>query len=105
VFDVTFREILEDMRLSTVSMISAKFHNTVAQIILEVSAKMRSEFSIEKVVLSGGVFQNKYLLERSVRLLTKSGFRVYTNHQVPANDGGVSLGQLVIASKTLGLCV
>jgi hydrogenase maturation protein HypF len=77
----------------------------VAQVILEVSEKIRSELSIEKVVLSGGVFQNKYLLEKSVSKLTKSEFKVYTNHQVPANDGGMSLGQIVIASKKMGLCV
>jgi hydrogenase maturation protein HypF len=86
-------------------VISAKFHNTIAQVILEVSEKMRNEFFLDKVVLSGGVFQNKYLLEKSIYKLTQRKFKVYTNHQVPVNDGGISLGQLVIASKTLGLCV
>jgi hydrogenase maturation protein HypF len=105
VFAETFKAMLDDLRKPDISMISAKFHNTVAQVILEVSEKIRSELSIEKVVLSGGVFQNKYLLEKSVSKLTKSRFKVYTNHQVPANDGGVSLGQIVIASKKMGLCV
>lgn len=105
VFAETFKAMLDDMRQPDISMISAKFHNTVAQVIVEVSEKIRSELSIEKVVLSGGVFQNKYLLEKSVSKLIKSGFSVYTNHQVPANDGGVSLGQIVIASKKMGLCV
>jgi len=105
VFAETFKAMLDDMRQTVISVISAKFHNTVAQVILEVSEKIRSELSIEKVVLSGGVFQNKYLLEKSVSNLTKSEFKVYTNHQVPANDGGISLGQIVIASKKMGLCV
>ena len=105
VFAETFKAMLDDMRQPDNSMISAKFHNTVAQVILEVSEKIRSELSIEKVVLSGGVFQNKYLIEKSVSKLTKSEFKVYTNHQVPANDGGISLGQIVIASKKFGLCV
>jgi hydrogenase maturation protein HypF len=105
VFAETFKAILDDMRRKDISMISAKFHNTIAQVILELSEKMREEFSIEKVVLSGGVFQNKYLLGKSISKLTKNRFKVYTNHQVPANDGGISLGQIVIASKKFGLCV
>jgi hydrogenase maturation protein HypF len=86
------------------SVIPAKFHNTVARAILEVSKQIRKEKSLNKVVLSGGVFQNKYLLEKSLSLLNLNKFKVFTNHLVPANDGGVSLGQLVIASKIKGLC-
>jgi hydrogenase maturation protein HypF len=82
-----------------ISYISTKFHNTVAQVILEVSGQIRKETTLNKVVLSGGVFQNKYLLERSLYLLNREKFKVFSNHLVPANDGGISLGQLVIASK------
>lgn len=105
VFAETFKAIIDDMRRTDIPVISAKFHNTIAQVILEVSEKMRDEFSINKVVLSGGVFQNKYLLEKSISKLAKSRFKVFTNHQVPANDGGISLGQIVVASKKIGLCV
>jgi hydrogenase maturation protein HypF len=104
VFAETFRAIMADMQQFDVSLISAKFHNTVAQSILEVSDLIRKETSLEKVVLSGGVFQNKYLLEKTYQKLTQNKFKVYTNHQVPVNDGGISLGQLVIASKKTGLC-
>jgi hydrogenase maturation protein HypF len=104
IFAETFKEIIEDMKHSAVSLISAKFHNTVAQVILEVSEAIKKETSIEKVVLSGGVFQNKYLLEKTIQKLTQKKFKVYTNHQVPVNDGGISLGQLVVASKKTGLC-
>lgn len=100
IFAETIRGIINDMKKNTASMISAKFHNTIARVILEVSGRIREETSIDKVVLSGGVFQNKYLLEKSLYLLTRNGFRVFTNHLVPANDGGVSLGQIAIASKT-----
>jgi len=55
-------------------------------------------------VMSGGVFQNKYLLEKSLYLLTVNRFSAFTNIQVPANDGGVSLGQLMIAAERRGLC-
>jgi hydrogenase maturation protein HypF len=105
IFAETFKSILDDMPHSEVSLISSKFHNTVAQVILEVSEKIRNDTSINKVVLSGGVFQNKYLLEKSINKLTENKFKVFTNHQVPVNDGGISLGQLVVASKTFGLCV
>jgi hydrogenase maturation protein HypF len=105
IFKDTLHSILSDLPHSNISLIAAKFHNTIAQIILEVSEKIRKDFSLNKVVLSGGVFQNKYLLEKSVRKLTQHRFMVYTNHLVPTNDGGISLGQLVIASKKLGLCV
>ena len=75
-------------------IISVKFHNTLAQIILSV-AKIADE---EKIVLSGGCFQNSLLLEKSVRLLEKEGFRIYWHQRIPTNDGGISLGQ-VIASE------
>jgi hydrogenase maturation protein HypF len=99
VFADTIKAIQEDLPRQKISVISAKFHNTVAQVILEVSRQIRNDTSLNKVILSGGVFQNKYLLEKSSYLLTRNRFKVFTNHLVPANDGGISLGQLVIASK------
>jgi hydrogenase maturation protein HypF len=87
------------MQMKSISYISAKFHNTVAQAILEISRRIREETRLDKVILSGGVFQNKYLLEKSTELLSDNKFKVLTNHLVPANDGGISLGQLIIASK------
>jgi hydrogenase maturation protein HypF len=104
VFAETFMSIIRDLQHSDKSLIPAKFHNTVAQAILEVSESIRKETSLKKVVLSGGVFQNKYLLEKTTQKLTQKMFKVYTNIQVPVNDGGISLGQLVVASKKTGLC-
>ena len=104
VFAETLKAIISDLQYSDVSIISAKFHNTIAQAILEVSDLIRKQTSLETVILSGGVFQNKYLLERTILKLTQNMFKVYTNHQVPVNDGGISLGQLVVASKKTGLC-
>jgi hydrogenase maturation protein HypF len=99
VFADTIMAILEDLPIEKVSVISAKFHNTVAQVILEVSKQIRKETDLCNVVLSGGVFQNKYLLEKSLYLLKSNKFKVFTNHLVPSNDGGISMGQLLIASK------
>lgn len=103
-FSETLRAITDDLKLVGIPVISAKFHNTVARVILSVSLKAREERSINKVILSGGVFQNKYLLEKSTSLLTRNKFEVFTNHLVPSNDGGISLGQIIIASKIKELC-
>ena len=52
---------------------------------------------VPQVVLSGGVFQNRYLVERAVAMLEAAGFRVFTHQRVPANDGGIALGQAALA--------
>ncbi len=100
-FGDTINAVLADIADTPSPVISAKFHNTIASVISEISEKIRSENGLNTVILSGGVFQNRYLTERSVKNLLKKGFNVYLNHQVPPNDGGISLGQLVITSKLL----
>jgi hydrogenase maturation protein HypF len=62
------------------------------------------ETGLNEVVLSGGVFQNRYLVEKSLYLLNVNKFHTYTNHMVPTNDGGVSLGQLAIAAGRRESC-
>ena len=104
VFSNTLSSILDDLKIHDISFISAKFHNTIAHVILEVCEKIRNEYFLNKVVLSGGVFQNKYLLEKSSNLLVSNKFEVFTNHLVPANDGGISLGQLIIAANKREKC-
>jgi hydrogenase maturation protein HypF len=99
-FDLTFRGILEDIKKKVnPGIISAKFHNTLILVIFEVMNKMKIQHHCNKVVLSGGTFQNKYLLEGTEKMLTGSGFKVYSHHLVPTNDGGISLGQLAVAAK------
>jgi hydrogenase maturation protein HypF len=78
--------------------ISVKFHNTVARMINEMCHLVGDETGITQVALSGGVFQNRLLLRETVSLLERSGFQVFTHRQVPCNDGGISLGQAVIAN-------
>jgi hydrogenase maturation protein HypF len=67
----------------------------------EVCLKIKSETGINEVALSGGVWQNITLLRNTLFLLDKSGFKVYMHHEVPTNDGGLSLGQAVIAASKL----
>ncbi len=89
-------KILEDLSHGQgVGFITAKFHNTLAEIIVSV-ARLVGE---RKVVLTGGCFQNRYLLERSIQRLTDSGFKPYWHQRIPTNDGGISLGQVMAASR------
>ena len=83
------------------SKISGKFHRTIARLILATCEAIRSKDRLNRVVLSGGVFQNIFLLSIVTEGLRRSGFDVYTHHLVPANDGGISLGQAVIAHTRL----
>jgi hydrogenase maturation protein HypF len=80
------------------AMIAARFHNTIAEIILELCKVISQETGIKEVALSGGVFQNRLLLMKAAARLESAGLRVYTHHQVPCNDGGISLGQVTIAN-------
>ena len=82
-------------------VISAKFHNGLAQLALEICQNLRVVNNINEVALSGGVWQNITLLRRTLSLLQDDGFVVYIHHQVPTNDGGLSLGQAVIAASRL----
>ncbi|HTH50857.1 MAG TPA: carbamoyltransferase HypF [Pyrinomonadaceae bacterium] len=76
-------------------IISAKFHNTLVAMISSVA----SDVGHERVVLSGGCFQNRYLLEHTADRLTRDGFRVYWHQRVPTNDGGISLGQAAAVAR------
>lgn len=75
-------------------VISKKFHNSVAMMIRDICSKIRQQSGCTSVVLSGGVFQNIYLLEKSEKLLQEYGFNVYIHKNIPPNDGGISLGQV-----------
>jgi hydrogenase maturation protein HypF len=93
------RNLLEDFRSDVpIPVISARFHNGLAVIVLEACTELRSQTGIRDVALSGGVWQNKVLLERVIAMLHQNGFCIYIHHQVPTNDGGVSLGQIMVGA-------
>jgi len=73
----------------------------VADMLLEVCRQLRRETGLVSVALSGGVWQNVTLLRRTAQLLDAAGFAVVTHRQVPANDGGLALGQAAIAAAWL----
>ncbi len=95
-------ELLTDMHQGTpITTISARFHNSIASMVVKVCNTIRNDFGITEVVLSGGVWQNMTLLRCTHDRLGVDNFKVYIHHQVPTNDGGLSLGQAVIAINRL----
>jgi hydrogenase maturation protein HypF len=95
-----FIDIIKDLKEGIdKKVMAAKFHNTVAEFTLNLCGKIRENTGINKIALSGGVFQNRYLTEKIIFLLEKDDFQVYTQRKVPPNDGGISLGQAVVAGS------
>jgi len=93
-------QLIADVRdKQNAGAISARFHNTIAAALLEMAKKARESEKLNVVALSGGVFCNRYLTNRLVRLLNKEGFRVLSNRDFPSNDGGLSVGQAAIAAN------
>lgn len=91
-----FEALLHDaQRGAPAGKISAKFHNGLVETVIAVAGLA----GIERVVLTGGCFQNTYLTEHAVARLRAAGFRPYWHQRVPPNDGGIALGQLVAASQ------
>lgn len=84
-----------------VGRISGAFHGSVAEMIVDVCARVRDETGIATAALSGGVFQNRRLVELVVPLLDRAGFTTLCQSQVPTNDGGISLGQVAIGRAHL----
>jgi hydrogenase maturation protein HypF len=94
--------LVEDVRCEKpAALVSAKFHNTLAEGLLALAQAARASTRLETVALSGGVFCNRYLLNRLVRRLKREGFTVLWNRDVPSNDGGIALGQAAIAAQIL----
>lgn len=93
------RAVVDDLRAQApVAVVAARFHNGLARTIVEVCDAIRTQRGLSTVALSGGVFQNVFLLERTVRGLEEAGFRVLVHSRVPCNDGGISFGQAVVAA-------
>jgi hydrogenase maturation protein HypF len=77
--------------------ISSKLHSTVAEMTVSMCRKISAETGLKQVALSGGVFQNRLLLRLTRNILEDAGFKIFVHRLVPTNDGGISLGQAVIA--------
>ncbi|MHC1741243.1 MAG: carbamoyltransferase HypF [Anaerolineaceae bacterium] len=92
-------QIIRDWHSNTPNpMISARFHNGLANLIFEICQLIRSETTLKTVAFSGGVWQNITLLNKSLARLEQAGFDTLIHQQVPTNDGGICLGQAMIAA-------
>jgi [NiFe] hydrogenase maturation protein HypF len=106
IFQIEYKDIIngviEDLqRKVSKSIISAKFHNTISALTCDLVFTISHIYELNEVVLSGGVFENQYLLKAIYSNLTERGFRVYYNSRTPINDGGISLGQMVVANAII----
>ena len=94
--------LLEDVEKGIpIPIISARFHNGIANMVLETCIRLREKSGINTVALSGGVWQNMLLLQQTMTLLQSGKFEILIHHEVPANDGGLALGQAAIAAWKL----
>ena len=94
--------IVRDVRANeSVGMIGARFHRTIAEIAVDICRQARERANLNEVALSGGVWQNQILLDLVRDGLRQNGFVVYFHQQVPSNDGGLALGQAVIANHVI----
>jgi len=96
------RQIVHDLQAGVPpAVVSAKFHNSIVASVVEVCRSIRDSDRLNRVCLTGGSFQNWRLLEHSVTGLERAGFEVYWHRRVPPNDGGLALGQAVVATALL----
>ena len=103
-FGQTIRAVVEDRQGAGV--VAARFHNTVVAGIVRACEWVREQRGLKRVALSGGVFQNEWILTRTMAGLRAGGFEVFTNTLVPPNDGGLALGQAAVAAERMKrLCV
>jgi hydrogenase maturation protein HypF len=92
--------ILADMKNKTpLPLISRRFHATLIRLFASLCRELRTETGLNRVALSGGVLQNALLLDGLIRGLEKERFEVFSHSLAPTNDGGISLGQALIAAK------
>lgn len=99
-FEKVIDGLLQDLKnKANTEKIGGKIHETICQIIYKQAILYSKQYKIKKIALSGGVFQNKYILSRSIKILEKAGFDVFYNRLVPINDGGISLGQAYLINK------
>jgi hydrogenase maturation protein HypF len=94
-----FQALLEDIRQGhSASVISRKFHHGLIKVFTQIAVALRHRTSLNRICLSGGTFNNLYLTSRLVSQLQSDGFDVFTQNEVPAGDGGLSLGQAMVAA-------
>jgi hydrogenase maturation protein HypF len=101
----TIQSIVADVKKGLAAgTMAARFHLTFVEIIVDMCRRLGRFTGLERVALSGGVFQNRFLVERVVPALQEAGFSVYVHATVPPNDGGMALGQVAVANEVSRSC-
>ncbi len=94
------RQIVDDLhRGLSPGKISSRFHNTLVEMIVQLSMQIRSERGLDRIVLGGGTFQNRFLAEQIQQRLSKEQFRVYLPRTIPVNDQGIAAGQMAVGAS------
>jgi len=101
-FYPVFQALVEDViREKPTEFIAARFHQAVVQGAATVAMRLKKQTGLDRVFLSGGVFQNRYVSDRLGQRLREDGFTVFRHRRVPPNDGGIALGQALIAGQRI----
>jgi hydrogenase maturation protein HypF len=101
-FRAVIRGLAADLAKGTdLRDLSRRFHSSVVSMVLSQCEAVREEYGVEQVVLSGGVFLNEFVLVNCLVALTRAGFGAYAHRRVPANDGGIALGQAIVAAARI----
>jgi hydrogenase maturation protein HypF len=101
-----FEALLDDLgRDVSVATISRRFHKGLVECFVELATLLRKKTSLHRVCLSGGTFHNIYLSQRLEARLSEAGFEVFTQKEVPSGDGGLSLGQALVAATRTRLSI
>jgi hydrogenase maturation protein HypF len=96
--EMVIKGIVNDLqRKIAIPVISLRFHNTVCNMVKKLCILLRNNYKINKICLSGGVFQNRYLNSHIHSILERQRFVVYSHNRAPTHDGGIALGQAVLA--------
>ena len=106
IYSIPYKPIIDGVisdikRNELLATIAYKFHNTIINASCNLVCKVREKTNINKVILSGGVFENQYLLQSIYNILISKGFKVYYHKQIPTNDSGISFGQIHVANAIL----
>ena len=93
------RDVVESLVAGvSVEIVAGRFHTTLVRMFTELTFRISQDCGINRIVLSGGVFQNARLLTGLIDTLYAKGLKVYTHSIVPTNDGGICLGQAMVAA-------
>ena len=99
--EIIIEALNDKMKGVATKIIASKFQNTIVNLTVSICSLLREDSGINQVTLSGGVFQNSFLLEKICCNLKKNNFEVYTHKELPSNDGGVAIGQIIIANALI----